>query len=67
MDLSVNGMVITGTWTEQTDQAGYYQGSVYYGAIQMLLEPTAHRTKGKRVGLRRSLYSCRYRALTSGS
>ena len=27
MDLTVNGQVVTGTWTEQTDPAGYYQGA----------------------------------------
>ena len=53
MDLTVNGQVVTGTWTEQTDPRGYYQGSVYYGAIQMLLEPTAHRMTGKWVGFGR--------------
>ena len=40
MDLTVNGQVITGTWTEQTSPAGYYQGGVYHGAIQLLLDPT---------------------------
>ena len=43
MDLTVNGQVITGTWTEQTNPDGYYQGSVYHGSLQFLLDPTGHR------------------------
>ena len=27
MDLTINGQVITGTWAEETNPAGYYQGS----------------------------------------
>jgi hypothetical protein len=53
MDLTANGQVITGTWTERTNPNGYYQGSVYHGAIQMLLEPTGHRMSGKWVGFGR--------------
>jgi transcriptional regulator with XRE-family HTH domain len=53
MDLTVNGQVVTGTWTEQTNPDGYYQGSVYHGAIQMLLEPIGHRMAGKWVGFGR--------------
>jgi transcriptional regulator with XRE-family HTH domain len=53
MDLTANGAVITGTWSEQTQTDGYYQGSVYHGAIQLLAEPTAHRMKGKWVGFGR--------------
>jgi transcriptional regulator with XRE-family HTH domain len=53
MDLTVNGQVITGTWTEQTDATGYYAGSVYHGAIQMLVDPTGHRMTGKWAGFGR--------------
>jgi transcriptional regulator with XRE-family HTH domain len=53
MDLTVNGQVVTGTWTEETSPDGYYQGSVYHGAIQLLLEPTGHRMTGKWVGFGR--------------
>jgi hypothetical protein len=50
MDLAANGQVLTGTWTERTDPSGYYHGSVYHGAIQLLLEPTGRRMSGKWVG-----------------
>ncbi|OLB79998.1 MAG: transcriptional regulator [Actinobacteria bacterium 13_2_20CM_2_71_6] len=50
MDVTVDGNVITGTWVEQTTQAGYYRGARYHGAIQMLAEPTGRRIVGKWVG-----------------
>ncbi|MDP5311989.1 helix-turn-helix domain-containing protein [Streptomyces poriferorum] len=50
MDLAVEGNVITGTWKEQTAGEGYYQGAVYHGAIQLLVEPTGRRMTGKWVG-----------------
>jgi hypothetical protein len=53
MDLTVNGQVVTGTWTEETDPEGYYRGSVYSGAIQLLLAPGGTRMKGKWVGFNR--------------
>jgi hypothetical protein len=55
MDLSVNGQVITGTWAEETERGGYYKGAVYYGAIQMLQEPTGRRMSGKWVGFGRDM------------
>jgi hypothetical protein len=53
MDLTANGQVITGTWTEQTNPEGYYQGAVYHGAIQLLLQPTGRKMTGKWVGFGR--------------
>jgi DNA-binding transcriptional regulator YiaG len=53
MDLTVDGPVISGTWTEETDPGGYYQGSTYSGAIHMLLDPTGHRMKGRWLGFNR--------------
>ena len=53
MDLTVNGQVVTGTWTEQTSPADYYQGGVYHGAIQLLLDPTGRRMAGRWVGFGR--------------
>ncbi|TYB38934.1 XRE family transcriptional regulator [Micromonospora sp. AP08] len=50
LDLSVDGSVVTGTWVEQTDPAGYYRGARYHGAIQLLAEPTGRRMAGKWVG-----------------
>lgn len=50
MDLAVDGNVITGTWVEETENAGYYRGARYHGAIQLLAEPTGRRLTGKWVG-----------------
>ena len=54
MDLAVNASVVTGTWQEQTDAAGYYSGATYSGAIQMLVDPSGHRIAGQWVGFGRS-------------
>jgi transcriptional regulator with XRE-family HTH domain len=49
MDLSVNGHVVTGTWTERTMEGGYYRGAIYTGGLQLLQE-TPERLAGKWVG-----------------
>jgi DNA-binding transcriptional regulator YiaG len=53
IDLTVNGAAVTGTWTEETNPEGYYQGAVYHGAIQMLLEPSKRKMTGQWVGFGR--------------
>lgn len=53
MALNVDRNVVTGTWREDTDPAGYYRGASYYGAIQMLVEPTGQRMVGKWLGFGR--------------
>ncbi|MFF8728101.1 helix-turn-helix domain-containing protein [Streptomyces sp. NPDC015171] len=53
LDLQVDGNTVTGTWTEQTARDGYYQGARYFGALQMLAEPTGRRMAGKWVGFGR--------------
>jgi transcriptional regulator with XRE-family HTH domain len=50
MDLSVNGQVTTGTWTEQTRGDGYYRGAVYHGALQMLEQEDGRLLAGQWVG-----------------
>ncbi len=50
MDLSVNGQVVTGTWTEQTRGDGYYRGAVYHGALQMLEQDEGQQFVGRWVG-----------------
>jgi len=53
MDLTVNGQTVTGTWSEQTNPDGYYGGSVYHGAMQMLLVATGNKMSGQWVGFGR--------------
>ncbi len=50
LDLTVDRNVVTGTWTEETAGEGYYQGALYHGAIQLLVEPTGRRMSGKWIG-----------------
>jgi len=50
MGLSVEGSVITGTWTENTAPEGFYRGARYFGAIQMQADATGRRMTGKWVG-----------------
>ena len=50
MDLTVDGSVVTGIWSEETERDSYYRGARYHGAIQMLAEPTGRRITGKWVG-----------------
>lgn len=40
MELTVNGRIATGTWTERTRGDGYYRGAVYTGAIQLVEDET---------------------------
>ncbi|MGQ4597070.1 XRE family transcriptional regulator [Nocardia sp. R6R-6] len=54
MDLTVDGHVATGTWSEHTAQDGYYRGAHYHGAIQLLIELTGARMAGKWVGFGKS-------------
>ncbi len=35
--LSRDGDVLTGSWQETTDPEGYYKGSTYHGAIQLVM------------------------------
>jgi hypothetical protein len=50
MDLTVSGLVLTGTWTEETDPGGYYRGATYHGAIQLTAGPSETRLTGAWVG-----------------
>ncbi|WP_328410322.1 XRE family transcriptional regulator [Nocardia sp. NBC_00403] len=54
MDLTVDGNVATGTWSERTAPEGYYRGARYHGAIQLLVELTGTRMAGKWVGFGKS-------------
>ncbi|WP_154402883.1 hypothetical protein [Nocardioides speluncae] len=53
LDLSVNGNVATGTWSERTSPAGYYRGSVYHGALQYVVDPLGKSMRGRWVGFNR--------------
>jgi hypothetical protein len=46
LDLVLRGSVVTGTWSERTSPTGYYRGSVYHGAIQLIMDPMGKTMKG---------------------
>ncbi|MEV0355265.1 helix-turn-helix transcriptional regulator [Nocardia sp. NPDC050697] len=50
MDLTIDGHIATGTWSEQTAAKGYYRGARYHGAVQLLAELTHTRLAGKWLG-----------------
>ena len=50
MDLTADGSVLTGTWREETNPAGYYAGATHHGAIQLVAGPSGHRMKGQWTG-----------------
>jgi hypothetical protein len=54
LNLSVEGSVATGTWTERTSPAGYYRGATYHGTIQLLVDPVGRRMSGKWLGFGRN-------------
>lgn len=53
LDLHVRGTVATGTWVERTSPGGYYRGSVYHGALQLVIDPMGKSMRGKWVGFDR--------------
>ncbi|GAB3494343.1 hypothetical protein [Amycolatopsis cihanbeyliensis] len=53
LDLTLNGSVATGTWSERTSPAGYYRGSVYHGALQLVIDPMGKTMRGMWVGFDR--------------
>ena len=53
LDLTVNGKMTKGNWTEITSNGGYYQGAVYDGTIQMEINQAGDRMKGKWLGFGR--------------
>jgi hypothetical protein len=50
LDMSVAGMVATGSWTEHTSPSGYYRGAVYHGTLQLLTDPMGRSMSGKWLG-----------------
>ncbi|QWF81758.1 hypothetical protein [Amycolatopsis sp. CA-230715] len=53
LDLTLNGSVATGVWSERTSLVGYYRGSVYHGAIQVAIDPMGKTMRGRWVGFDR--------------
>lgn len=47
LSMTMRGPIGTGTWTEHTAVDGYYQGAVYHGALQVIVDPTGRTMAGK--------------------
>jgi hypothetical protein len=54
LDLTVEGPVATGAWTERTSPTGYYRGATYHGTIQLLADPAGRHMTGKWLGFGRN-------------
>lgn len=50
LNLTVDGLSVTGTWVEHTSPTGYYKGAIYRGAIQLLASPSGGQLIGKWIG-----------------
>lgn len=50
LSLALQGPIATGTWTEHTAVDGYYEGAVYHGALQLILDSAGSSMTGKWVG-----------------
>lgn len=56
LSLTLRGPIGTGTWTEHTAVDGYYQGAVYHGALQVVVDPNGRSMAGKWVGFDKELH-----------
>ncbi len=55
LDLIVDGQIVTGSWVEKTSETGHYRGSVYHGAVQLVVDPAGRSMAGRWVGYNRKL------------
>lgn len=49
--LTVEGSVLTGTWTERTSPRGHYRAATFHGLIQLVVDPTAYAMNGMWLGV----------------
>ena len=48
--LSLDDNIATGSWQEVSNPSGYYQGAIYHGAIQLVLDADGKHLRGKWIG-----------------
>jgi hypothetical protein len=51
LDLTVNGSIASGTWTERTSPTGHYRAATYHGLLQLVIDPTGRQMKGRWLGV----------------
>lgn len=49
--LSVDGSLVTGSWTERTSPKGHYRAATYHGVVQLVLDPTYRSMTGRWLGV----------------
>lgn len=52
---SLDGRVATGSWQDQMAQHGFYKGTLYHGAAQLILDTDGNALRGKWVGFGKNL------------
>lgn len=50
VNLTVDGSIATGSWTERTSPSGHYRGAVYHGTLQLIVNPMGRAMNGKWLG-----------------
>jgi transcriptional regulator with XRE-family HTH domain len=50
LELTLDSSIATGTWRETTSSAGYYEGAVYHGTLQMVVDPVGTYMRGRWLG-----------------
>ncbi|MGW4394925.1 helix-turn-helix domain-containing protein [Amycolatopsis nivea] len=53
LELALDRAVATGTWCERTSPTGYYQGAIYHGTLQLVIDPAGRRMSGRWLGFGR--------------
>jgi len=48
--LTLDGRIATGTWEQQNSEEGYYSGTRYWGAIQVVLSEDGNAMRGQWIG-----------------
>jgi hypothetical protein len=51
LDLTVNGTIASGTWTERTSPSGHYRAATYHGLLQLVVDPTGRQMSGRWLGV----------------
>src|SRR5687768_13628384 len=54
INLTLHEDLATGTWQETTAPMGYYEGTTYYGATQLVIAPDGKSMQGKWMGAGRN-------------
>ncbi|MHA6623782.1 hypothetical protein ACU61A_00100 [Pseudonocardia sichuanensis] len=51
LELTVNGSIASGTWTERTSPTGHYRAATYHGLLHLVIDPTGRQMTGRWLGV----------------